>query len=260
MKKPKPINKDPILDPTPVLPWAEDEKRIANHYLNENCGALHLAWVLDHYWGLVTQKVILPTASLIYDELLKKDYSEKNKLDIHDGEVYFIPSDNKKVFVQTTQSRDFLYIININKTKDSWNNLHIRRIYRELDQTDDWYSDKELIGNMKLALQNIDTLMEYHDDHYQFSSRPSLEAYRKIDFKIPYYPKDHMKERSNYGDFRDGGYILSYDGYLSDISTPRVEGAKYVFHDLEMQATSYLPCLASELEIKIPHLDGYGGR
>lgn len=254
MKKP---TKLPELKP---LPWAADEAGVANKYLNEKCGTLHLGWVLDHYWGLVTQKMILPAALKIHAALVEKGHSEKNSLmwGDADGDIFFIPSKDKKVFVHTTQSRDFLYIIN-NRSEfgdDGDCSFHIRRIYRAFKE-DRCYTSKELIGSMKLARQHADTLSEYHDDDYRYSHRPSLEAYRKVDFQIPYHPKDREKERDYYGDFRDGGYILSYDGWQARRVHPRVEGSKYVFTELETLATCYISSMACDLEIDIPHLDGY---
>lgn len=239
--------------------WEDDEKATATKYLNETCGTLHLSWVLDHYWGLVTEKVILPAAHIIYDKLVEKDFSEKNKSTYGDadGHIFFIPSPNKKVWVHTTQSRDYLYIIsNDSRLGSEWQDLHIRRIYREYDGT--LFSKKELISSMDKAIENAEFLMECHDDHYKYSSRCSLEAYRKINFKIPFSPKDHMKEVSHYGDFRDNGYILSYNGWRAKTSHPTVEGAKMAFTDLEVITNCYLPSVASDLEVSVPGLRGYG--
>lgn len=235
-----------------ALPWEKEEVTIANKYLNERCGLLHLSWALDHYWGLVARDIILPTANAVYDQLVKKDLSEKNKLITNDADdrVYFIPSKDKKVWVHTSQCYDFLYIIKNNTEQD----LHIRRIFRTW-RKDSSTSIKDLIGNFKLALQNADTLGEYNDDHYRYSNRPSLEAYRKIDFQIP-YTKNQNGARF-YGDFRDGGYVLSYEGWLSKHSKPRVEGSKYVFNTLESLTTCYLPCVARDLELDTPQLKGY---
>lgn len=244
------------------LPWEADEKAFATKYLNEKCGTLHLGWVLDHYWGLVTERVILPSARIIYNELVKRGHDEKNTLmwGDADGHVCYIPSKDKKVFVHTTQNRDYLYIINEKDDEDNWGGrFDIRRIYRQWDK-DDWTVGQLQESGDKLIEKCIEfagSLEEYHDDHYRYSHRPSLEAYRKVDFKIPYHPVDREKERDYYGDFRDGGYVLSYEFFLARTSHPTVEGSKYVFSELEMLATCNIPSIGMDLDIELPSLDGY---
>lgn len=238
------------------LPWEANEKTVAEKYYNEKCGPLHLSWAMDRYWGLVTERVIMPNAIAIHEALVQKGHNEENVFDFaSDDTTFFIPCKNRKVFVHTTQSRDYLYIVGSDFPELREDDLHIRRIYRQWK--DSYYTAKECFGTVKRALQYADTLNEYSDDHYQYSHRPSLEAYRKVNFQIPYHPKDHMKEKSYYGDFRDGGYVLSYNGWMSKASGPRVEGSKYVFSDLEIIATCYLTCLADALELSTPRLDGY---
>ena len=243
------------------LPWEADEKAIATKYLDESCGTLHLEWVMDHYWGLVTEKVILPSARIIYDELVKRGHGEKNTLmwGDADGHVCYIPCEGRKVFVHTTQSRDYLYIINEGETEDSWGGrFDIRRIYRQLEK-DDWTYEELMKGKRSInkMLEYADSLAEHHDDHKKWATnRPSLEAYRRINFEIP-YTKEHMKEKSFYGDFRDSGYILSYEFFRARTSHPTVEGSKYVFYDLEILATCNLPSIGMDLDIKLPGLSGY---
>jgi hypothetical protein len=238
------------------LPWEASEKTIAEKYLSEQCGVLHLSWAMDRYWGLVTEKVILPNAIAVYDALVKKKHTEKNPLDFHNDTAFFIPCKNRKVWVHTTQSRDYLYIIGSDFPSLREDDLHVRRIYRDI--MEDKYTVDELKnGDIKTMLKYADTLSECHDDHYRYSHRPSLEAYRKVGFQVPYHPTDREKERDFYGDFRDGGYILSYSGWMAKSVHPKVEGSKYVFADLEHLATCYLPCVADALDLDTPRLDGY---
>lgn len=243
--------------------WRFDEKTIATKYLNESCGPLHLSWILDHYWGLVTKTTILPSAHLVYDELVKKGHTEENTLmwGDADGHVCYIPCKNKKVFVHTTQNIDFLYVISETGRHGGrdYGRFDIRRIYRDWEE-DSWQADEaRKDSSVQHWLSHADSLMEHHDDHYRYSRRPSLEAYRKVGFQIPYHPKDREKERDYYGDFRDGGYILSYDFFHAK-DHPRVEGSKIVLTELELLATCWLPSIGHDLDIELPQLGGYGRR
>lgn len=237
------------------------ERSFAKHFAKTQCGVLHAEWAMDAFWGEVTRDIILPGCLAIHEALVKKNATEKEVVDFHDDTVFFIPQKTKdrKVFVHTTQSQDFLYVLNkgfsLKEDENSWD-LHIRRIYR--DMSDDTYTIDELKkGGIKAALQYADWLTQYHDDHYQYSHRPSLEAYRKVNFQIPYHPKDRDKEHDYYGDFRDGGYILSYEGWMASSSGPRVEGSIISHHDMKHIATLYLSHIAEVLEIKVPQMKGY---
>jgi hypothetical protein len=241
------------------LPWAADEKAIATKYLNEKCGPLHLAWALDHYWGLVTQQVILPGSLAIYEELLKHNLTEDNPRmwGDADGSIFYIPCADKKVFVHKTQGSHYLYIIQ--GTDESYGRFDIRRIYPDLQEDDYVYQqamkDRYNIDNL---LSCAHDLMSFNDDHKRWASeRPSLEAYRRIDFKIP-YTLEHMKELCHYGDPRDHGYILGYDFNTAKIVHPMVEGSTHVFAELETIATCYLGSMACDLNIEVPELSGYG--
>lgn len=238
------------------LPWAKDEKFFAEKYLSDECGPLHLNWAIDHYWGLVTRDIIIPSSLAIYNVLVEKNYTEKKRFEYNDldNTAFYIPCPNKKVWVETTQSRDFLYIMDDHGAPNfNFIDLHVRRIYRDLKKNS--YLMSELKGAsanelFRKMLQNVDSLSEYHDDHYQYSHRPSLKVYQETNFQIPFHGSG--RGRIFYGDFRDPGYILSYNSI-----SPRVEGSVMSFHTLEHIATLYLPCLASDLGIKVPQLKGY---
>jgi hypothetical protein len=244
------------------------EREFGKHFANTKCGILHAQWAMEAFWGEVTQNVILPGCLAIHAALVKKGITKKKCINFNDADddVYFIKTKdkNRKVFVHSTQSRDYLYIIEETtawdlKTSKSLpaHNLHIRRIFRDLKKDPHLVIELEKEITINKLLQYANTLNEFHDDHRKWlSDRPSLQAYKRIDFEIP-YTKEHMKERSFYGDFRDGGYILSYDGYLAKAAGPRVEGSVYSFTELTHISTIYLSCIADELEIKVPKLDGY---
>lgn len=223
---------------------------VAQHYFKKNTGALHLSWVLDNYFGLVAQHLLYPASNLIHAALVERGHTEDNPLHCWgDHHLFHIPCKGKSVFVHTGQSRDFLYILNRPDDQDDYGkSFHIRRIYRQIDA--DYHNKAEILASLEGAVNNADDLMEHHDDTYRYSRRPSLEAYRKIGFQIPYHPVDREKERDHYGDFRDGGYVLSYEHSLSKYTGPKVEGCKYVFTELELISGCYMPGYLEALEIK----------
>jgi len=231
----------------------EIEMATAQQYLEMECGTLHLSWAMDSYWGLITQNYILPTARLVYDQLVARAATEKHPFSVGDDDVFFIPKKKKKVFVHTTQSVDLLYVIQ-DKEGTDLGRFDVRRLYRRFSKRGG-YSIKDLIGSLKKALRHADTLSEYSDDNSQFSRRPSLEAYRQVKFQIPYHPDDRDKEPDFYGDFRDGGYILSYD-FFTGKQCPTVEGSKYVFNELDTLASHWLPSVARNLGLEPEPKDG----
>jgi hypothetical protein len=238
----------------------ELEHNIAQSYVNQTCGHLNLGWMIDHYWGLITQEQIFPASVEIYDALVKNGYDESNHFNISGDNYLWYISAKEKVFIYSSQSRDFIFII-----KES--ELHIRKIFRNFDY-DDYMADKIKVGGLKgvkQALYYADALSEYQDDafydkHYCYFSRPSLESYRKIDFEIPYDPEDHgldrFKHNSYYGDFRDRGYVLSYSNPFPGVNV-RVEGAHSNFTDIDY-IRSTMGYLADGLDlIKIAEKCGY---
>lgn len=235
------------------------ERRIASQYFRAPYGHMDLGWTVDAYWGLVTQKVLLPAALKIHQHLVEKKISEKNKhsFQCFDGKIFYIPvSPGRKVFVHTTQSQDFLFVIQTGHV----GRLDIRRIFPILTKKENEYTyGKVVSGKMtvKKALGMAEELTGFSDDHLKWaSSRPSLEAYRRVKFRIPHVSqKDHMKEILFYGDARDPGYVLSYSFYEADARDPVVHNSMRVHEDIHHQVNVYLPSIAQDLGIKIPRLD-----
>lgn len=229
------------------LEWKLDlatDSKFASIYvdkeLNNECGDLHLQWVVDKFWGQITHKVILPNGRKLYEALVVGNHTVENMFDNNNDQyMYYIPTgNNKKVWVHTTQNSDFVYII----TEENRNivqrpRFDIRKIFKEHNSESHFCSDKELIGSINNAIHNADYLIECHDDEYDYSKRHSLEFYRKINFNIPSY-ENHI-----YGDGRDGGYVLSYE-VESNTDFQKVESAWHHW-DLLKYATDIL-CWASD--------------
>jgi hypothetical protein len=243
-----------------------DQEAAVNHFFNRQCGILHLNWFLDAYWTKVTKEIFIPGLLAIYDKLVEKGIAEGN--DTHwgdaDGKLYYIPNKDRKVIVFTTQCRDYLFILSpiecveyfpdapegerIGERYES-HSLHIRRIWRPYEPGD-IYNLKEIKSNLKKMLDSVETLEQYTDDFSQYPQRPSLELYRKINFNLDKY----QESPRFYGDFRDSGFILSYN----DRYGGRLEGSQYSHNDLQGIATVDLGCMAYEMEVEIPRLNGYG--
>lgn len=246
------------------------ELDFANKFFNMQCGQLHLGWHLDAYWALVTKEIILPGALAIHQALVEKNYTEANKFRFNDADdtIFFIPKQDgkdeidgkmsKKVFVHTTQSRDFLYVISDTNYSSR---MHIRRIWRTWNEERAFYKEKTVLKDISTAIRYSEWLSEYNDDHYTYPRRPSLQFYRDINFSIPTNKDIRVNEslRRAYGDFRDPGCILSYelhkDEYHND--NGRLEGSRIAMCDLEMVSTHYIPCIAIELGLDVKGLNGY---
>lgn len=217
------------------------DESIAKHYIDKQCGELHLQWVVGNYWGQLIDGTILPNARKLYDALVAGNHFIDNKFtNQKDDYLYVIPTDNgRKVWVHNTQSVDFVYIVTENDPEAfTRGRFDVRRIFRESFSMLDFYSEKELIGTMESAINNAESLMECHNDSYEHSHRHSLEFYRKLNWVIPSY------DSYVYGDFRDGGFVLSYEFTDKYYTSKRMEGAWAHWADLKF-ATDIL-CWALE--------------
>jgi hypothetical protein len=195
---------------------ADVAKKLFNYNkLNHNCGSLHLSWLMGNYWALIVKETILPNAIKIYDDLVAKNFNEDNKFYFHNDKAFFIPAKNNiKVFAHFTSNLDYIFIMNKEK-------FHVRRVYRTWNKKG-YLKAKEISGTLSKALMSVETLSEFNDDHYAYSRRPSLNAYRKKNFNV------------TYGDGRDPGYVLSYnDFYALDNKLNRVEDIKCSIGDME---------------------------
>ena len=230
----------------------ENNAKIAEHYFNNKSGILNISQMIDNYWTMVSGKYILPSHVLIYNSLVDKNHNENNYLCIGDadGTAFFIPSEGKKVWVMTNQSIDYIFI----STKNS---LHIRRLFRKI-QDEEYMIDKNDIVDLQSVINNSSSFENYSDDNYEYSKKPSLDYYKDINFEMSY---DDTKNKNHhiYGDFRDGGYVMSYYYsefaiQYSDTHCGRFEGSINSFHHLQSISQCYLGCVAYDLEIELPHI------
>lgn len=205
------------------LPWEAKEVEFSEHYAKQECGTQQLSWAVDAYWGLITQRNIIPNAIAMHAFLVEKNHTVDNKWESCGADVYYyyIECKNAKVIVLLTQGIDYLMMLS-----DNGKSFHVRRIYRQLKKDGMYPSAKEICKNIQSAIANVPTLEEYNDDHHRFSRRPSLEAYRNINFNMERYTG-----QLTYCDFRDPGYVLSYFAPPTSRHS-RIEGSTYSFHDL----------------------------
>lgn len=165
-----------------------------------DCGNLFLDWVKECFWGMVV-KDTLPLFDSVWDMLHEKGYKKQNPFVYGDADVSLwveYPKDkNKKVIVSVchcsmADNNTLIFI------QDNINILHHLRYHivtawsREVKSrySNHWGDDRDI-------------------------SKPSLNTYRKRDFKF------------GYGDGRDKGHILIYDGMLE-----RVENASWTERDI----------------------------
>ncbi len=116
----------------------KEKEDFANKYTNESCGWLHLAWDIDAYWAKIVKDFLLPGCESIYQELVKKNYSENNKLYSCTGsyQYWYIPtqSESRKVFVQDSYPRTYLFVCDESKLGKT---LHVRQVWESWDPNKD---------------------------------------------------------------------------------------------------------------------------
>lgn len=240
---------------------AYDEKEFVNHMFNHRVTFIEFDRAIDAFWGKVAREVFIPTLIKIYDKMVETR-RVKGARNISwgdaDGDLYYIPNDDRKVIVFTSQTYDYLFVLDPIVTREYFSDapakekfgkelkthtLHIRRIWRTLKK-DSIHNQDKILSNIKSALDAVETLSEYSDDHSLYPQRPSLNLYSKIDFSLNEF---HDKPRF-FGDLRDPGYILSCNNrFFLD----RVEGAKYALTHLQSIAQCNLGVMASELDVKL---------
>lgn len=211
-------------------------------------GNIHLEWMMDEYWKLISISSLRPSHDLIYKTLVECNATEDNAIEHHNGKLFYIPVENKKVWVMTNQSIDYIFISYNNEFEDEF---HIRRIYRQWEEKS-WRKESDYISNMNAAIASASELMEYADDHHKYSSRPSLDLYKSINFEMN-YKASSKKNTQVYGDHRDGGYVLSmYDRFTFEKNVRyKLEGTINSYSDLKLLATCYIPAALCELNLNI---------
>ncbi len=228
------------------------ENIFAQHFFNDHVGYLHLEWMVDRYWTLVTKEIIIPGFVKLFNALADKGHDESNKLSWGDadGYFYYIPrkADEKRmVMVYTSQSRDYLIILTENSSWDyASHSIHIRRIWRDYKRGS-IYDVKDKTKSAAAVINNLSSFEDYNDNNARYPQRPGLYLYQQIGYDLS---KFHDQPRF-YGDIRDPGYVLSYDGRYQ---ISRIEGTKYSSTDIQYFATTYLNSLAYELDVEVKSL------
>ena len=172
---------------------------------------------MDWYMGLKVKQHI-PRIAALYEFLKDKGYTEDNQWEYTiDGYAFYIPCNEEvvgKVFQIGRRSANYLFYLYETskldltepdlKLKNS-TALHVRQVF---DSSSEHYArknlDKELRqGGLNRALTCFETLEELSDnvENYQFVRKPDLAWHKSRGMKL------------EYGDCRDGGYILSTDRF-----------------------------------------------
>jgi hypothetical protein len=213
-----------------------------------SCPTLYMEWTANRYWGNYCRKYVLQALERVYDQLVKEKHTEKKPRNYNDGDdnLWYVPDpkkDGRRIIIHTSQNINLIFIWDgkfLDKDLWEYSHLHIRRYYPQYetaDKADKWdkeyrerdeqeYKDKGVLWSVRKA----DSLAEYSDDvlKNQYPSRYGLDHYKKNKFEV------------KYGDFRDKGYVLSYE-------RNSVEGAMNYHGIIKLVLDCYVPCMLTEL-------------
>jgi hypothetical protein len=233
---------------------SKKEDDMADDMSSESLAVQSFERFSDKFWGRLTKTYFIPQALAIYDELVVRGHDKNNKLYYQDDSVFFVKDKKKKVFVQTTQCLDVMYVLEEDKfpyartrnTQHNRNDLgkrydfHIRKLWRNPDEV---FYGEEFIININDAINVADSLMECHDDaKLAGNSRPSLNF--------------HIKNQFNFQkDFVDPGFILSFIHNQSN--SPRVVGSLTSINELKSVTNHYIRSIFRVLSLKVPEMRGY---
>ncbi len=161
-----------------------------------DCGDLLLEWIKENFWGIIVSKHI-PTFERVWKMLDEKRHTKNNKFiygDIDQGLWIEYPKDkNKKVIISTCYcscADDNTHIFILERLYSNRIRFRVATVWpREKHNTDGRWGDD----------RDIDI--------------PSLNTYRKRDFRYGYY------------DCRDEGHCILYENYERKVG--RVEKAHW---------------------------------
>jgi len=222
---------------------------LATVFQRISCPTLYLEWTVDRYWGNYCRKYVFQTLDRIYDQLVKEKHAEKNPRNYNDCDdnLWYVPDpkkDGRRIIIHTSQNTNLIFIWEKKTISDVWfefSRLHIRRYFDKyetnIDDLDKWekkererdeqeYKDKGILW----SIRNAENLSEYSDDVLKnpYPKRHGLDHYKKNKFEV------------KYGDFRDAGYVLTYQ-------RNNVEGSMRRHDFIKLVLDCYLPCMLSEL-------------
>jgi len=217
--------------------------RVLNQH---SCPSLYLEWVSDKFWAL-QMPALLNDLNRIYDELVKRNITEKNKTDFNDMDdrVFFFPNKESRVIVHTGQSFRHIYIWDNDRTP-GFRRLHVRRFWDVYDPkpkdklSREWADRDEREFKAAVEKQGLKQAIlkarhlsdEYADDYKgnPYPYRYSLGHYKKNGFKV------------QYGDCRDKGYVLSWEEFKD-----KVDGSMYTHHIIKLITECFVPSILCAL-------------
>jgi hypothetical protein len=204
-----------------------------------------LETISNRFWGEYVCKHALPGLERVHAALVERAHDQNNKFDFNDldDRIWYEPLDDKrKVIVHTMQNANWLYVWD---STGGYRGFHVRQWWKQYvpakkikDKLNkEWCAAEEAEFRKKgiiYAIQKAERLRELWSDGMSdgmvAASRPSLEEYRKNNFK------------PQYGDVRDSGYILSYQERWNEI-----DGSFHHHRELEIMCTCLIPSMICAL-------------
>ena len=219
-------------------------------------------WGIEYYLNRKLKKVI-PKFLALYNFCVDNKYTLDNYFEWGGGDrqVSFIPSKDKQVLYFTNQNVKFVCVMNDSR-------FHIREVYDDLfapenadygfytlgsyGTIDCFREGLKADNGLEIAVSNlVGKYSRWSDciEGNQYPSRIDLKNMIKFDF-------DSKSEAFRYGDGRDEGYVLSYNGFNGRCDVNNHHQANYIFSDLvgacEGVPQRYLT--AVERDIKLDNL------
>jgi len=159
---------------------------------NTEMDHLTMKWMLDHYMGEYIKEAI-PVMNKIHARLIENGYGNRNKYDyFNDCEAFYMAKD-RPVFVLGKHYGP-KYLVMFNEPERIGGNIFVRHIWNR--------TRKDCIGTV---------------DH------ATLSYYKKIDFKPRFIDSPRL-----YGDCRDYGHVLTYEGWLGN---PKCDNVHWDIHN-----------------------------
>ena len=171
------------------------DDEIAKEYFEEECGYLHINFMIRKYWELQIKNFFIPKSNTIYDALVKNNADESNPISWGDadGRLFYIKNKNN-IFVFTSQTQNYIFIFNKNE-------YHIRKFYDILNEENYLFDSLEEIKEKSIQdiINNLRDFSYFADDGAKNPEKPSLDYFKKSKFKL----KNKF--------FVDPGYVVSYE-------------------------------------------------
>jgi hypothetical protein len=195
-------------------------------------------WGIEYYVNRKLKKVI-PKFLALYNFCVDNKYTLDNYFEWGGGDrqVSFIPSKDKQVLYFTNQNIKFVCVMNDSR-------FHIREVYDDLfapenadygfyslgsyGSIDCFREGLKADNGLEIAVSNlVGKYSRWSDciEGNQYPSRIDLKNMIKFDF-------DSKSEAFRYGDGRDEGYVLSYNGFNGRCDVNNHHQANYIFSDL----------------------------